>query len=257
MNVSAQTNSLPRLALLAGGLATRLQPFTLKKPKSMVEVAGKPFISHQLRQLEEQGIEEVVICCGHLGEQIKDFVKDGSSFGLSVRYSDDGDRPRGTGGALKHALPMLGSSFLVMYGDSYLTVSIASVWKVFQQSGKPALMTVFRNHDQWDTSNVEYLGGRILRYDKQRHSARMQHIDYGLGILNASVFNAWLASKAFDLSSVYSALQAKDQLAGFEVAQRFYEIGSHTGLREMNMLFAKESLGLGSHAPDGVFEVQA
>lgn len=223
---------MPPLALLAGGLATRLRPITESIPKSMVEVAGEPFISHQLRLLARRAITDVVICCGFLGEQITTFVGDGARWGCRVRYSSDGDRPLGTGGALRRALPILGDCFMVMYGDSYLDISFRDVVDAFQRSGMPGLMTVFRNEGRWDTSNVEFADGVIRRYDKVVRNASMRHIDYGLGVLKASTVSVQPADHAFDLADIYGDLARRNQLAGYEVFERFYEIGSPAGMAE-------------------------
>ena len=221
----------PRLALLAGGLATRLRPLTATTPKSLVLVAGEPFLVHQLRRLRANGLREIVICCGHLGSQIQDFAGDGHRFGLSIVYSCDGDQPLGTGGALRAALPLLGSRFLVMYGDSWLTQPIKPVWRAFLDSGRPALMSVFPNHNQWGASNVEYRHGAVHCYDKDHPSPAMHHIDYGLDALDADVLAPWTLP-SFDLSLVWSGLAEYGRLAGYETSQRFYEIGSLSGLRE-------------------------
>jgi len=223
---------MPPLALLAGGLATRLRAVTTTLAKSMVQVAGEPFISHQLKLLHRNGIEDVVICVGHLGEQIRSFVGDGAQFGCRVRYSADGARPLGTGGALRQAAPLLGSCFFVMYGDSYLDIPFRPVYEAFRGAGRPALMTVFRNHGQWDASNVEFVDGVIRRYDKVSRTADMHHIDYGLGVLSADLLTARPADTAFDLADLYRELVDRGELAGFEVTQRFYEVGSPAGLAE-------------------------
>lgn len=226
----AMCSGLPALALLAGGLATRMRPLTEHVPKSLLIIDGEPFLAHQLRLLVEQGMRNIVICCGHLGEQIEDFAGDGSRFGCRVRYSYDGDVLRGTGGALQYALPLLGERFFVMYGDSYLTVELNRVWKAFLVSGQPALMTIFRNDGQWDASNVEARDERIIAYAKGAQRPEMRHIDYGLSVLSASVLED-LRNEKFDLSAVMSFLAANGQLAAHEVYSRFYEIGSPEGFR--------------------------
>src|SRR5258708_3077419 len=115
------------VAILAGGLATRLRPVTETIPKALVEVAGKPFILRQLDYLREQGVSRVVLCVGFLGEQIRAVVGDGTALGLSVSYSQDWPTLMGTGGALRQAPPLLEFQFLVLYGDSYLAIDFASV----------------------------------------------------------------------------------------------------------------------------------
>lgn len=228
------------LALLAGGLAVRLRPHTLKVPKALIEVAGEPFIAHQLRLMRREGIGRVVLCVGYLGEQIEAYVKDGGQFGLSVDYSYDGPHLLGTGGALRKALPSLGPQFLVMYGDSWLDTDFAPIVAAFRNSGKPALMTVFRNEGRWDVSNVWYRDGVIKRYDKVERAPQMQHIDWGLSAVTADLLARQAADTAFDLAEIYAALARDGQLAGYEVATRFYEIGSTDGLRETDALLRQE-----------------
>jgi NDP-sugar pyrophosphorylase family protein len=220
------------VAILAGGLATRLRPVTEKVPKSLLDVNGEPFIAHQLRLLKANGITRVVLCVGFLGEMVRDVVKDGHAFGLEVKYSFDGPSLLGTAGALKRALPLLGRAFLTLYGDSYLLCDYAAVARTFEESGKEALMTVFHNEGQWDTSNVEFENGRILAYNKKERTPRMQYIDYGLGAFTAKAFERVPAEQAFDLADLYQAVLADGELAGMEIAQRFYEIGSPAGLEE-------------------------
>ena len=159
-------------------------------PKALVDINGEPFIAHQLRLLHANGIRRVVLCLGYLGEWCAHFVGDGSAFGLEVEYSFDGPVLRGTAGAIHQALPLLGSAFFVLYGDSYLPCDYAAVEEAFRQSGKPGLMTVFRNEGQWDSSNVEFAAGRILAYDKKNRTPRMRYIDYGLGVFDRRTFEA-------------------------------------------------------------------
>ena len=233
---------MPSLALLAGGLATRLGHLTKQIPKAMLEVAGEPFIAHQLRLLQREGIPRVVICAGYLAEQIQDYVGDGSRFGVAVTYKIDGPRLLGTGGALRAALGDLGPEFLVMYGDSWLDIAFGPVVEAFRQSGEPALMTVFRNQGQWDTSNVWFENGRIRLYDKCERLPQMQHIDWGLGMIRSDALASRPADQPFDLGDVYSDLSRAGHLAGYEVATRFYEIGSIEGLRETDALLRAQIL---------------
>lgn len=222
-------SAFPPLALLAGGLATRMRPLTENVPKSLLRVDGEPFLAHQLTLLAEQGVNDIVICCGHLGKQIEAFAGDGSRFGCRVRYSCDGDVLLGTGGALRRALPLLSESFFVMYGDSYLLADPARAWRTFLAAGQPALMTVLRNDGKWDASNVEIRDGKIICYDKLGRVPDLRYIDYGLSLMRANVLEAWPDREPFDLSVVMAVLAAKGKLAAHEVHGRFYEIGSPEG----------------------------
>lgn len=220
------------VAILAGGLATRLRPITTQIPKSLVQVAGKPFAIHQLELLARHGITNVVFCVGYLGEQIQATLGDGRRWGMHLEYIFDGEKLLGTGGALIRAIPLLGETFFVLYGDSYLECDYALIERAFFASDKAGLMTVYQNDNAWDRSNVEYRGGYILHYDKKQRTPEMKHIDYGLGVLDASALADYTPDAALDLAEIYQKLLAQDQLAGFEVKQRFYEIGSLDGLAE-------------------------
>jgi NDP-sugar pyrophosphorylase family protein len=230
--------SLP-VAVLAGGLATRLGPITSAIPKSLVDVGGRPFAEHQVELLRRHGLTDIVFLVGHLGEMVRDALGDGSRLGVRIRYVFDGPVAQGTGGAIRAAVPELGGAFFVLYGDSYLECDYQAIERSFTLSGKSGLMTVCRNDDQWDRSNVLMQDGRIIRYDKVAQTSDMRHIDYGLGAFKAAAFAGRPAprslgeggpSQAFDLATVYQDLLAKGDLAGFEVPTRFYEIGSPSGL---------------------------
>ena len=224
------------VAILAGGLATRLRPITEKIPKLLVEVAGEPFFSHQIRLLKRHGLDHLVLCVGYLGEQVVERYGDGSAWGVKIEYSFDGPRLLGTGGALIAALPKLGDAFHVLYGDSYLPVDYRAVGDHFLRSGRLGLMTVYGNEDRYDTSNVEFSGGEIRVYDKRNRTPAMRHIDYGLGVFSAKAFDGCPRDAVVDLASVQTDLCRRGQLAGYEIKERFYEIGSHEGLRELDTL---------------------
>jgi MurNAc alpha-1-phosphate uridylyltransferase len=236
--------SLP-VAILAGGLATRLRPITERIPKSLVDVAGRPFAEHQVELLRRSGITDILFLVGHLGEMVQDTLGDGSRWGVTLRYVFDGPRQPGTGGAIRRAFPALGDPFFVLYGDSYLECDYRAIERAFLSSGKPALMTVCRNDDRWDRSNVRFEDGRILAYDKQGRTPAMHHIDYGLGAFRKSAFAPHADGDAFDLATVYQRLLADGDLAGFDVGGRFYEIGSPAGLEETRAYLA----GKGSLTP--------
>jgi NDP-sugar pyrophosphorylase family protein len=225
------------VAILAGGLATRLRPITEKIPKSLVPVAGEPFLAHQLKLLHARGIRRAVLCIGYLGEMIqREFGSE--AFGVKLDYSFDGEKLLGTGGAIKRALPLLGEEFFVLYGDSYLPIEYAPVAEFFQRSGKLGLMTVYRNEGKYDTSNVVFRDGEIVVYDKKLKSLEMKHIDYGLSLFKSSVFEAYAADQIFDLAEVMGKLVREKQLAGYEVLERFFEMGSPAGLAELERILS-------------------
>jgi NDP-sugar pyrophosphorylase family protein len=228
------------IAIVAGGLGTRLHPITTTIPKALVEVNGEPFIAHQLRLLRANQIEHAVVCAGYLGEMIPESIGEGQALGVRVDYAFDGPMPRGTAGAIKNALPLLGEAFFVLYGDSYLPCDYGAVQRAFVESGKQGLMTVFQNEGLWNRSNVEFENGTIVAYEKKNPTPRMRHIDYGLAVFRASAFREIPDGVTYDLVAIYQDLLKRGQLAGFEVKQRFYEIGSFQGLKDTAKFLAQQ-----------------
>lgn len=223
---------IKNLVLLSGGLATRLQPISKTIPKALVDINGKPFIEHQLNLLKKQGITDVVICAGYLGEQIREFVGDGTRFDIKVTYSFDGEKLLGTAGAIKKALPLLPETFFILYGDSYLPIDFQAVSTFFEEKSKDALMTILENNNKWDTSNVVFKDGAIVKYDKIDKIPEMNFIDYGLGIMNKKCFNEVKENEPFDLAQLYKNLATEGNLLGYVVKERFYEIGSFDGIAD-------------------------
>jgi len=225
------------VAILVGGLATRLRPLTNSIPKALVPVAGKPFLLHQLEYLCSQDVCHVVLCTGYRAGEIEEVVGNGSAWGLKVEYSEDGETLLGTGGAIVKALPLLGPEFFVLYGDSFLPVSFAEVGSQWRRSKQPALMTIYRNEGQWDVSNVCFESSIVTEYNKEEPHPEMNFIDYGLGVLSAEAFAGHRDSTPFDLADLYHDLSLDGKLAGMEVYERFYEIGSPQGLAQAEAYF--------------------
>lgn len=229
--------------VLAGGTATRMRPRTESVPKWILPVAGRAFAAWQLEWLAASGVESVVACIGHLGDRIRETVGSGEQFGVRVTYSEDGPTLLGTAGALRLAADrrLVDRQFLVMYGDSYLSVDVPTVWEAFRASGRPALMTVFRNEGRFDVSNAAYEDGQVVRYakgavDGGAGGPELHHIDYGLSVLERTVLDEVPAGEVSDLAVLFESLSDRGALAGLEVAERFYEIGSPAGLRDLEQM---------------------
>lgn len=233
--------------ILAGGLGTRMNPATLEIPKSLLPVNGRPFIDHQLRWLSAEGVDDVLLCIGHLGRQIEDHVGDGQAWDVRVRYSVESGDLLGTAGCIRQAVEagLTDDGFFVLYGDSYLPIAFAPVWQAAGQGTQP-LMTVYHNNGRFDSSNVVFKDGAIERYEKGRADAAqlgMEHIDYGLSVLTRDIVLKQVPSQGSaggraDLADVFHRLSRSGRLAGFEVDQRFYEIGSPQGLAELEAYLA-------------------
>jgi len=221
-------DELPPVCILAGGLGTRLGDAVRETPKPLIEVAGEPFLLHQLRLLSSHGVRRVVLCVGYRGELIQRRIGT-AQFGIAIDYSFDAPGLDGTLGAIRRALGLLGKRFLVLYGDTYLRVDYAAVVRVWRESGLPAVMTVLRNEGRWDTSNAVYRDGLVVHYDKRAPTPQMRWIDYGLGGLTEPALAA-VDGQERDLAALYERLAAEGSLCGFEATERFYEIGTPSAL---------------------------
>jgi NDP-sugar pyrophosphorylase family protein len=228
---------LPPVCILAGGLGTRLGSRVRYTPKPLLEVAGEPFLIHQLRLLSAHGAEEVVLCVGYLGERIERTIG-GERFGMRISYSFDGLTPAGTLGAIRGARELLGERFLVLYGDTYLRIDYAAAARAWRASGLPALMCVLHNADRWETSNTRYARGRVLAHDKHAPGGKMEWIDYGLGGLTPEALDVG-SSQTDDLAELYRELARAGRLCGFEAGERFLEIGTPATLAETDVLLRR------------------
>jgi NDP-sugar pyrophosphorylase family protein len=238
----SSTGVLPPVCILAGGLGTRLGERVQRTPKPLLEVAGEPFLVHQLRLLARHGAREVVLCVGYRGEQIRSCIG-GERFGIDIRYSFDAAPGRdGTLGAIRRALALLGERFLVLYGDTYLRIDYRAVARHWEESGLPAVMAVLHNEGRWDASNAVYQDGMVLGYDKRSPTPGMRWIDYGLGGLTARALEL-APAPADDLAVLYGRLAAKEELLGFEASARFYEIGTARALHETELFLTGRADG--------------
>lgn len=221
-----------QIVILCGGLATRLYPLTKKIPKSMVRIGGKPFLECQLDLIKKNGISDVVLCVGYKGNQIRKYFGNGKKWGLRIKYSSDGKRLLGTGGALKKAEPLLEDTFLVMWGDSYLPFNFKKAIKFFEKFDKLGMMTVYRNEDKIEPSNVEVKGNLVKTYSKKRKTKKMKYIDYGLRIFRREVLKYIPKNQVYDLSKLDQLLIRQKQLLAYPAEKRFYQIGTFKGLEE-------------------------
>lgn len=228
------------LAILAGGYATRLGSLATEIPKCLFQINRRPFVDWQLDVLVQNGYTNFVFCVSHKSEMIQEYLGDGSERGISIKYSLDGPIQLGTGGAIQKALPLLGDAFGVVYGDSYLPINYSKVEQHFLSTGAQALMTVYENKNHFDKSNVEFVNGKLINYEKGASSTSMHHIDYGITFFRKGVFHPWLSKPSFDLSEVCHQLATRGELLGYEVYERFYEIGSVPGIDEFSQ-YLKEA----------------
>ena len=226
-----------QVVILAGGVAMRLRPLTETIPKAMLPVSGKPFLEHQILLLRSHGITDIVVCVGYLAHMIMDYFGDGSKFGVRLEYSQEGEPLLGTGGAVRKAAPLLKKDFAVTYGDSYLMIDYADLFRTFRESGLPATMVVYRNEDRWDRSNVVVDGGKVAFYSKSERPPNTVYIDAGVSVFRKDTLHLLPPQNPVGLDRLLQDLTHSHLLGAYESQQRFYEIGSFSGLQELQQVF--------------------
>lgn len=230
-----------QVAILAGGLATRLRELTKERPKSLVRVLEKPFLEHQLELLKKSAVKDIVLCLGHLGEQIERYFGDGGQYGVSIKYSFE-DKPLGTAGAIKNAEPLLDEVFFTLYGDSFLFMDFSAVMSFFETRNKLALMTVYKNHDRYDRSNTTISGELVKQFSKGEKTKDMVYIEYGANIFRKRVLEMIPRGEFYSLDDLFLNLIEKQELLAYEVKERFYEIGSPQGLEDFKQFLTRSLL---------------
>ena len=227
--------------VLAGGLGTRMKPYTETMPKNLIPVGQTPFVFYQLSWAASHGIDHVVMCIGYRGDMIRSCVGDGARFGLRVDYVEDGAVPLGTGGPLRKALDanLLSDWFLVLYGDSFLPFSPKTLGDSFLRQERPAMMTVYRNEGRWVSGNVHLMDGVVTLY--QKGSSDLPFVDYGMTALRQSLVRDRVPPQIpYEMEQAYHELSVDGLLAGLEVTERFYEIGSPAGLADFEAWIRSE-----------------
>lgn len=235
-------NGHMQAVILAGGLGTRLGSLTRTMPKPMMQVAGIPYLEHQLRLLEQQSIRDVVLLTGYLGEKIEEYFGDGGRFGLALRYSRE-PQPLGTAGALREAGPMLADSFVLIYGDSYLPVSYPAVHEQLVASGAQGLMVVYGDQSG-DTSvkkNVDVdNAGYVTVYEKDSER-ELPYVEAGVLAFRKSLLALIPPAGGVSLEKeIFPQLIGRRRLAAHITQQRFYDIGTPERLRVFENFLAHD-----------------
>ena len=221
-----------QMVVLCGGLATRLGDLAKNIPKSMIEIDGKPFLEYQIENLKNHSIRDLVLCVGHLSEQIENYFGDGKKFGVNIQYSHDGDKPLGSIGAIKNAEPLLEDEFFIMYGDSYLSVDFQKAYSFFIQNNKLGLMVVYKNYDKYDKSNIVVKDNMVVKYGKNNRTNDMIYIDYGTSVIRKKALDLIPKNTFYTTGQFFSDLIKKEELLAFEAKKRFYHIGNPESLEE-------------------------
>ena len=216
-----------QIVILCGGLASRLGNLTKKVPKSLIQINNKTFISHQLDYLNHFNVGEVLLCCGHLHEQIITHINEiKKNYNFNIKFSIEKEK-KGTGGALINAFSKLNKNFILIYGDSYVEINFNNLYNEFIRNNNLYMITTYRNKNINYTNNILLKNKRIEEYDKNKN---FNFIDYGVSILNKKILNSFLSEVNFDLSSVIKYAIIKKNISYFESKKKFQEIGSNYGI---------------------------
>ena len=220
-----------QIVILCGGLATRLGDLAKNTPKSMIQIKDKPFLEYQIENVKKHSITDIVLCVGHLSEQIEDYFGSGEKLGVNINYSYDKDKPLGPIGALKNAETLLQDPFFIMYGDSYIFVDFKKVYTYFSKQDKLALMTIYQNFDKFDSSNIITNHKLVTKYGGEK-TKETTYIDYGVSLLKKKILEDIPADTFYSTNDLFSKLVRQKELLAYEIKKRFYHIGTPEALEE-------------------------
>jgi NDP-sugar pyrophosphorylase family protein len=168
---------------------------------------------------------------------IMNYFEDGSKFGVRLAYSQEGEPLLGTVGAVRKAVQLLKEDFAILYGDSYLMIDYVDLFRTFRESKMPATMVVYRNEDRWDRSNVVVEGRKVVFYSKSERPPNTIYIDAGMSVLRKDTLRLLPSENPVGLDRLLHDLTNQQLLGAYETQQRFYEIGSFSGLQELQQVF--------------------
>lgn len=232
------------VAILAGGLGTRLRSVVADRPKVLARVNGRPFLSHLLDQVAEAGFEQVVLCTGFRADAVE------AEFGHSYRtlrlgYSPEPE-PLGTGGALRLALPQLtSSSVLVLNGDSYCDADLAAFWQTHQQSGARGSLLLVWVADAGRYGQVEVTSqGEILSFREKQPGAPAGWINAGIYLLERALLANIPVGRAVSLERECFPGWLGLRLQGVTVQGKFLDIGTPQSYAQAEAFFSNKAYEL-------------
>lgn len=214
--------------VFAGGLGTRLRPFTYEIPKVMIPVREKPFLEYLLKLLKKNGLDKIVLCIGYLGKQIENYFENGKSLGINIRYSyEDENRLLGTGGALKNAEPLLDDEFAVLNGDTFLDINYQDLISFFHKKGKTGVLAGFLNNPKIMPNNMEIdETNKVINYNKEKE-IKNNCVDAGVSVFKKDILGLISKNKKVSLETeIYPLLIRQGEFFVYPTDKRFYDIGT-------------------------------
>ena len=211
--------------ILAGGRGERMRPLTDIRPKPMIEVAGKPFLEHQLLLLREQGFKKFLFLLGYLPEVVKNYFGDGSKWGVQIEYSVTAVEDL-TGRRVKLAEKKLDDIFLLVYCDNYWPLPMEKMWARFCAANVPLMVTVYSNKDNYTKSVLKVDdAGFVSVYDKKKKTPDLQGTEISFAIVRKELIEQMPDGNVSFEETLFQPLIAKKQLAAFVTHHRYYSVG--------------------------------
>ena len=205
--------------ILAAGYGKRLRPLTDHTPKPLLPIGGKPMIVHHLEKISNSGIKEVVINLGHLGSKIPQSLGNGSTWGLSIEYSDEGPDPLETGGGMTKALPLLESeTFLLVNGDVWTDLDFSSIPSSLSENDQAMLFLV--DQPGWrEKGDFKLDGNRVQESDSP------DLLYAGIALYHPSILDGAKVEKFSIVPRLKKAIQ-EDRVAGRKIVGEWDDVGT-------------------------------
>lgn len=227
--------------IFAGGLGTRLRPFTNDNPKPLYPILGRPFIERLVEQIRSFGISDIIILLGYLPSNIVDALGDGSSFGVRITYRAT-PVEYDTGARLQEAAPVLADSFLMMYCDNYCPIDFGQLQADFEENNAGIQLTAYANRDSYTKSNLRIAAGSGLveTYSKKRNVDGLSGVDIGYALVRKKVLSFLPNSNVNFEATVYPKLVEEHALYATVCEHRYYSIGSYDRIELTERFFSHQ-----------------
>lgn len=228
-----------KAVILAGGLGTRLQPYTTFLPKPMLPLGEKPILEHLVDWSKKNGIKSVVLCVSYLRKTIEDYFEDGKRFGVSIEYAVS-NKPLATAGQLKTAEKFIDGTFVCMYGDSIFDFNLRSMINQHQQKKSFVTMSLYEYKTNLPYGVIETTKtGKVIAWNEKPEIKA--NINMGCYVMEPGIMDLIPKNIPYGMDDVIKKAMAKKKLIGSIVSKKgFLDIGNKASYKKANQEYLQK-----------------
>lgn len=228
-----------KTVIIAGGLGTRLQPYTTFLPKPMLPLGEKPILEHLIDWSRKNGIKSIVLCVSYLRKSIEDYFEDGKKFGVNIEYAVS-NKPLATAGQLKTAEKFINDTFVCMYGDSIYGFSLRNMIKQHNRTKSFVTMSLKEYKTKLPYGVIETSKNNRVTAWKEKPEIKA-NINIGCYIMEPEIMKFIPKDKPYGMDSVIkNAMSKKKIISSFISKSEFIDIGDKESYERANNEFIRK-----------------